>query len=193
MPRTNTMPLRGREAAGDAPYRDDPEDTPEALSEQDTIQDDTLSFMGVDHADDEEASGEELTTYQQKHSFIRYVPPRFRKAWKATVKWSLGPQPPRPWRITPYFEEVQTAHLRLLDNLFPKKAHKIWLLIAFYFCWLLVFSLVLWKSAFASDVPGYGKPRNIGCQARFWYVHGEDQMAGRNTNYVIGREAMVAG
>ncbi|KAF2427509.1 hypothetical protein EJ08DRAFT_592840 [Tothia fuscella] len=124
--------------------------------------------MGVDHADVEEASDEDLTTYQQKHSFIRYVPPRFRKAWKATVKWSKGPQPPRPWKITPYFEEYQTAHLRVLDALLPQRKQKIWLLIAFYFCWLLVFSLVLWKSAFASDVKGFGKPRNIGCQARFW-------------------------
>jgi hypothetical protein len=167
------MPLRGRDLVDDGPYRDDPEDgSPEALSQQDTVGDDALSFLGIDHTGmaDEEASGEDLSAYQQKHSFIRFVPPRLRKAWKATVQWSQGPQPPRPWKITPILEEYQTAHLRLLDKLMPAKSQKIWLLLAFYFLWLLVFSLVLWKSAFSSEIKGYGKPQNIGCQARFWYV-----------------------
>ena len=63
---------------------------------------------------------------------------------------------------------MQTAPIRLLDTLCPKPIHKFWLLIAFYIAWLLVFSLMLWKSAFAADVPGFGAPVNIGCGARFW-------------------------
>jgi hypothetical protein len=167
------MPLRGRDVPDDGLYRDDPADgSPEALSQQDTVGDDALSFLGIDHTGihSDDADDDELTTYQQKHSLLRYLPPRIRRAWKATVKWSKGPQPPRPWKITPYFEDFQTAHLRMLEHFFPKRVYKMWLLIGFYFLWLLVFSLVLWKSAFASDVKGFGKPSNIGCQARFWYV-----------------------
>lgn len=165
---------RGRDATLDnEPYRDEPGASPEALSEQDTVdgQNEALSFMGLDDdgtATDEESASGGLTTYQQKHSFLRHVPPRLRKSGVATVKWLRGPQPPRIWRITPVFEEVQTFHLRLLDKYFPKKSQKIWLLIGFYMLWLLVFSLMLWKSAFAGDIRGYGKPAVLSCETKLW-------------------------
>jgi hypothetical protein len=165
---------RGRDAALDEPYRDDPSQSPEALSEQDTVgdgQNEALSFLGIDDdgVDDEE-SGDGLTTYQQKHSFLRHLPPRFRKGWVATIKWLRGPQPPRIWHITPLFEDVQTYHLKVLERYAPKKVQKFWLLVGFYFLWLLVFSLMLWKSAFAGDVKGYGKPAVLGCGTRLWCV-----------------------
>ena len=84
------------------------------------------------------------------------------------MKWLAGPQPPRIWKIRPYFEEVQTYHLQLLDYYVPKKAQKFWLLVGFYFVWLFVFSLVLWKSAFAGDIAGYGKPAVLNCETTLW-------------------------
>ena len=164
---------RGRDAALHEPYRDDPATSPEALSEQDTVgdaQNEALSFLGIDDdgIDDEESGSDGLTTYQQKHSFLRHLPPGVRKGWVSTLKWLRGPQPPRIWHITPLFEEYQTYHLKVLEHFAPKKKQKFWLLFWFYILWLLVFSIMLWRSAFAGDVQGLGKPIVLGCTTRFW-------------------------
>lgn len=166
---------RGRDDGLNEPYRDDPSGSPEALSEQDTVgdaQNEALSFLGIDDdgLDDEEAGSDGLTTYQQKHSMLRHLPPRVRRGWVATLKWLRGPQPPRQWTITPYFEEVQTYHLKALEQWAPKKKQKFWLLVGFYCLWLLTFSIMLWRSAFAGDVRGYGKPAVLSCATRLWYV-----------------------
>ena len=146
-------------------FQDEPTDEEQGRDESH----DALSFLAIDGETGHDVD-RDPTLYQQDHPLYRYIPPRVQKALRATVNWTKGPDPPRPWRITPIFEEVQTAPLRLRDQLFPKPVHKLWLLIAFLGCWLLVFSIVLWKSSFAADVPGYGPPANIGCQSRFWYV-----------------------
>lgn len=96
------------------------------------------------------------------------VPPPAKRAWAATVKWVKGPQPPRPYKIEPYFAHIQQAPIRLLDHYAPKRMQRFWLLMAWYALWLLCFSLVLHKSAIAADVPGYGKPIRLGCTARYW-------------------------
>lgn len=137
-------------------YRDDDRLTPDALS-----------FLAIDGEDVDPEDGE-LSLLQQKHILHRYIHPRVKRLWRASVKWCNGPDPPRPWKIRPLFEPVQTAPIRLLDTLCPKPVYKFWLLLAFYTTWFLVFSLVLWKSAFTADVPGFGTPVNIGCGARFW-------------------------
>jgi hypothetical protein len=98
------------------------------------------------------------------------LPPRLRRAWSAIARWVRGPQPPRPWKITPYCERWQTLPGRTLDQFFPKQRHKAALLAGFYAAWLLTFSLLLKKSAFATEVEGYGAPVNVGCLARFWSV-----------------------
>lgn len=96
------------------------------------------------------------------------IPASIRRASKAVVTWVKGPQPPRPYKIHPYFPRIQEAPLRLLDRYAPKRMQRFWLLMLFYFSWLLCFSLILWKSSFASDVKGYGSPVRIGCTATFW-------------------------
>jgi hypothetical protein len=96
------------------------------------------------------------------------LPNRLRRAWNATARWVKGPQPPRPWRITPIFEEWQTLPVQTLDRFFPKRRHKATLLVGFYAAWLLTFSLMLKRSAFATEVEGFGSPVNVGCLARFW-------------------------
>lgn len=96
------------------------------------------------------------------------IPPRLKKVWRVTVKWVKGPQPPRTYTITPLFPKVQHAPIALLDRYAPKKTQRFWLLVATYFCWLLAFSLVLRKSSFSAQIPGYGSPMRLGCQARYW-------------------------
>ncbi|KAF2094449.1 LCCL domain-containing protein [Rhizodiscina lignyota] len=121
-------------------------------------------------SDDElgESSEDDLSPEQLKHSVLRYIPPRIRKAGKAVARWTKGPNPPRIYKIKPIFPQVQEAPIKLLDRYLPKKRHKFLLLIAFYFLWLLCFSLVLHKSAFSSDVPGYGSPVRLSCGASYW-------------------------
>ncbi|KAF1962421.1 hypothetical protein CC80DRAFT_160721 [Byssothecium circinans] len=114
-----------------------------------------------------EASGEEY--YAQEPYYVRkYIPSRLLRAWRATVVWVQGPHPPRPWKIRPLFPAVQLTPLQFLNNYFPKRKHKITLLVFFYFCWFLSFSLVLHRSAFAADIPGYGSPVRVKCTDRLW-------------------------
>ncbi|KAH8731730.1 hypothetical protein GQ44DRAFT_264368 [Phaeosphaeriaceae sp. PMI808] len=113
-------------------------------------------------------SSEEHDEEQEPYHGNKYIPPRLHRVWQTTVVWVKGPNPSRPWKIHPYFPSIQTAPIRFLDNYFPKRKHKILLLIFFYFCWLLTFGLVLHRSAFAADIPGYGSPVRIRCEDRFW-------------------------
>ncbi|KAF2865757.1 hypothetical protein BDV95DRAFT_632140 [Massariosphaeria phaeospora] len=115
-----------------------------------------------------DTSDEEYYSAQEPYYPNKYVPPRLQRAWRATVVWVEGPQPPRPWKIHPFFPRVQTAPIQFLNNYFPKRKHKITLLIFFYFCWFLSFGLVLHRSAFAADIPGHGSPVRIRCTDRFW-------------------------
>ena len=96
------------------------------------------------------------------------IPPRLKKAWRATVKWVKGPQPPRIYFITPFFPKVQHAPIALLNRYAPKQIQRFWLLMLLYACWLLAFSLVLWKSSISAQIPGYGAPLRLGCAARYW-------------------------
>ncbi|KAF1935606.1 hypothetical protein EJ02DRAFT_460237 [Clathrospora elynae] len=115
-----------------------------------------------------EASDEEHYSAQEPYFASQYIPPRLQRIWNIVVVWVKGPQPLRPWKIHPFFPEIQTAPIRFLDTYFPKKKQKVLLLIFFYACWLLTFGLVLHRSAFAADIPGYGSPVRITCSDRFW-------------------------
>jgi hypothetical protein len=126
---------------------------------------DALSALGVEEDPDSPPSP---PTWPSNYNFERYVSPVLLRAWRATKEWVKGPQPPRPWRIVPIAEKIQTWPIRMRDRYLPKKIHKIGALLLFYFLWLLTFSLVLNKSAFTTEVPGYGTPVQIGCLARFW-------------------------
>ena len=145
-------------SADTRPYRD--EDPEEGL----------LISLEPEPEDNGVEDSEELASSGRKNILVRHLPPRARKAWEATVKWTAGPQPPRIWQVQPIFESVQTAPIRALDKLFPKTRHKFCLLVAYLALWFFVFSAVLRRSAFDADVPGYGAPSNIGCGARFWFV-----------------------
>ena len=110
----------------------------------------------------------------------RWVPLPVRKASRAVASWSKGPNPPQIQKISPFFPAIQEAPLRLLDRFLPKKKHKIALLTFFYFCWILVFSLVLHHSVTAGDIEGYGTPHQIWCGANFWAVGNGCGLNGNN-------------
>ncbi|EME43545.1 hypothetical protein DOTSEDRAFT_89368 [Dothistroma septosporum NZE10] len=103
-----------------------------------------------------------------RHQVEERVPLRLKNAWRATTTWVKGPQPPRIYKITPILPKIQHAPIELLDRCAPKRIHRFWLLMALYASWLLVFSLMLWRSAFAAEVPGYGTPVRLSCAARYW-------------------------
>ncbi|KAK5726308.1 hypothetical protein LTR17_012837 [Elasticomyces elasticus] len=96
------------------------------------------------------------------------VPRPLKNAWRSTVTWVKGPQPPRIFSITPVFPKVQHAPLALLDGYAPRKAQRFWLLVALLASWFLAFSLVLRSSSFSESIPGHGAPVRLSCSARYW-------------------------
>lgn len=122
-----------------------------------------------------ETSPRENTAHQSSRTSgppNKYISPELYQKWLAVKTWVKGPQPPRPWTIQPIFPTVQRAPLLLLDRFFPKRKQKIALLVAFYCAWFLSFSLVLHRSAFTADIPGYGSPVNIRCTDTLWSPSG---------------------
>jgi len=114
--------------------------------------------------------GEELEGDDEQMGTRQKIPTSIRRAGAVAADWVKGPKPPRPWKITPIFPSIQEAPIRLLDRYAPETWQRFILLVALCFCYILAFVLVLRKSAFASDVPGYGSPARISCGASFWYV-----------------------
>ena len=96
------------------------------------------------------------------------IPSPLKKISSAVVTWVKGPQPPRIYKIDPFFPSIQHAPLNLLDRYAPKRMQRFWILFVFYACWILSFALVLHKSSFAADVKDYGSPIRLGCGARYW-------------------------
>ncbi|KAH6638888.1 hypothetical protein C7974DRAFT_122853 [Boeremia exigua] len=144
---------------------DDEGAPPQVYRDHDLISIDPEDAVVVDPA---ESSAEEERPPQDAHRASRHIPPRLEHAWGSVKTWVKGPQPSRPWSIHPFLPKIQTAPIRLVDTFFPKRKHKVALLIAFYAVWIMSFTLVLHKSAFSADVPGYGPPVRIGCTQRFW-------------------------
>jgi len=111
--------------------------------------------------------------HQAEHSgegskYLRWIPEPVQRTSRAVYEWSKGPQPPRIWKIRPIYPNIQTAPLKLLDRFFPKRRHKAVVLIVFYLLWVFTFALVLRKSAFTKEIPGYGSPVRLSCLARYW-------------------------
>jgi hypothetical protein len=99
---------------------------------------------------------------------LTWVPSPIRRVGKAAKKWARGPNPPQIQAIQPWFPSVQELPIRLLDHYLPKRKQRIGLLLGFYFCWILSFSLVLRQSTLTGEVGEYGKPTNIWCGASHW-------------------------
>lgn len=100
------------------------------------------------------------------------IPVRLRRYGSALSRWVQGPDPPRIYSITPIFAKLQHAPITFLDRIAPRSIHRFALLIGFYIVWFLAFLALLWKSSFASTVPGYGAPLMLSCGTSLWSVVG---------------------
>ncbi|KAK2766034.1 hypothetical protein FQN54_007549 [Arachnomyces sp. PD_36] len=86
----------------------------------------------------------------------------------AIARWARGPNPPRPYKIEPYFSRFQTAPIRLLERRLPRRSSKIWSLLLFLWLWVLIFASTLYKSVGSAEIPGYGSPVRLSCVSRLW-------------------------
>lgn len=136
------------------------DETPLAASDDDTL----LRSTSIDDPVDDDTPRQ----YPWMQRVSDNIPSPLKRISSAVVTWAKGPQPPRIYKIEPFFPSIQHAPLALLDRYTPKKMQRFWLLFVFYICWILSFALILHKSSFAADVQDYGSPVRLGCTARYW-------------------------
>ena len=105
---------------------------------------------------------------QASYRYMRWVPTPVRRVSKSIIKWAKGPDPPQIHTIEPILPIVQEFPIRLLDYYIPKRRHRIALLLAFYFTWILTFAVVMKQSTIATEIEGWGAPGNIGCGNTYW-------------------------
>lgn len=105
---------------------------------------------------------------ERGYRHMRWIPVPIRRMGRAIAHWAKGPSPPHIHTIQPLLPEIQEAPIRLLNLYFPKRKHKILLLIAYYFCWIISFGLVLRQGTIVTEIDGYGAPEEIGCGNTYW-------------------------
>jgi hypothetical protein len=79
-----------------------------------------------------------------------------------------GPVPPRKHRIEPLFRNFQTAPIRLVDRLLPTRTWRISALVVFFALWATIFLAILNGSVAGPQIPEYGMPVRLPCEARLW-------------------------
>lgn len=120
---------------------------------------------------DDVESGSALPIWLQESSKSfrwRWVPLPLRKIGRATAAWIKGPDPPHMLLLKPFFPRLQELPVQYLDRYFPKRRHKISLLMLLYFAWFLPWFLVLLHSRSAGYIQGYGRPQTLSCATNFW-------------------------
>lgn len=100
-----------------------------------------------------------------------WVPLPLRKAGRATVNWIKGPDPPHMLLLKPLFPRIQELPVQYLDHFFPKRRHKVSLLMLLYISWFLPWFLVLLHSRSSGYIEGYGQLHTLSCRNNFWYVY----------------------
>lgn len=110
---------------------------------------------------------------ERSSRYTRWIPMPIRRIGKAAAKWAKGPSPPQIQTIQPVFPGIQEAPLRILERYAPKKKHKITLLAALYFCWILIYAVVLQQSKIVGDIEGWGPVVEIGCGNTYWMAGNE--------------------
>ncbi|KAL2862563.1 LCCL domain-containing protein [Aspergillus lucknowensis] len=98
----------------------------------------------------------------------KWVPLPLRKAARATADFVKGPNPPNPLLLMPLFPQVQELPKRYLDKFFPKRKHKISILLFFYLAWFVPWTILFLHSRSAGYIAGYGRPRTLSCSTSFW-------------------------
>lgn len=99
---------------------------------------------------------------------FKWVPYPLRRFSKAAVHWAQGPSSPRRYQIKPFFPEMQTAPVRLLEQWLPNRRHRIWLALGYFAVWIVTYALVMSQGQKATEIEGYGVPGNIGCGNTYW-------------------------
>lgn len=83
-------------------------------------------------------------------------------------QWVKGPQPPRPFKISPLLPRLQNAPTVFLHKHFPERNQRFWLLLIICVLWVSLFSGVLSASLSGCQVSGYNTPVRLSCVSRFW-------------------------
>jgi hypothetical protein len=96
------------------------------------------------------------------------VPAPIARWSRKAVNWIRGPAPPRSYRITPFFESVQTLPVRLLAHL-PQWVRACIFTVAFVL-WVVIFGVILSEYGLPSDIGGLGPPVRLSCVDNLWYV-----------------------
>ncbi|KAK9586542.1 hypothetical protein V6Z92_005491 [Aspergillus fumigatus] len=97
-----------------------------------------------------------------------WVPLPIRKVGRATTDWVKGPTPLHSLLLKPLFPHIQELPVRYLNRLFPKRKHKISLLLLLYIAWFTPWAIVLLHSRSAGYIEGYGRPQTLSCSTTFW-------------------------
>ncbi|KAF7133621.1 hypothetical protein CNMCM5793_004919 [Aspergillus hiratsukae] len=97
-----------------------------------------------------------------------WVPLPIRKVGRATANWVKGPNPPHSLLLKPLFPQIQELPVRYLERLFPKRKHKISLLVLLYIAWFTPWTIILLHSRSAGYIEGYGRPQTLSCATTFW-------------------------
>lgn len=122
---------------------------------------------------DVEVGGSVLPVWLQESSKSfrwGWVPLPIRKAGRATANWIQGPDPSHMLLLRPLFPRLQELPVQYLDRFFPKRKHKLSLLILLYVSWFLPWFLVLLHSRSSGYIEGYGQLQTLSCETNFWYV-----------------------
>ncbi|KAJ5191608.1 uncharacterized protein N7498_010593 [Penicillium cinerascens] len=121
--------------------------------------------------DVEAGSGSTLPVWLQESSKSfrwGWVPLPLRKAGRATANWIKGPDPPHMLLLKPLFPRVQELPVQYLDHFFPKRKHKISLLILLYVSWFVPWFSVLVHSRSSGYIEGYGQLQTLSCGTNLW-------------------------
>ena len=95
-------------------------------------------------------------------------PARFSCTLSGIWAWMQGPPNPQKYHITAWFRRGQTAPGRLIDRYFRTTKAKAALLLACLLVWSIAFLSILHQSVAGQEIPGYGRPVKLSCEARLW-------------------------
>lgn len=172
-PRTTTRAARGPEASAsssDLEHPDDPvQDNGSPGSSGERGGNGSRAVLEV--ADDDRQSGASTPRFMQDEDAWkrwRWVPYPVRRMVKAVNRWSYGPANPEPYRIRPFFPQIQTYPLLLLDRFLPRRRQRFWLIFLYFSAWLIGFVLLKRQETLAVEIEGWGTPRDIGCGVTYW-------------------------
>ena len=82
--------------------------------------------------------------------------------------WLQGPQPPRPFRISPILARIQYASLSSFQRKLPTRKQRSLLYTFLCFVWIGCFSVILSASLRGCHIPEQKNPIRLACISRPW-------------------------